>query len=376
MPSQSIGGRTVALSCQTLSGSTGGGSGGGGYGSGWPTSWAFVLTGYNGAQADNTFKTSGSTGQNVTATFEGPTFNAGGFSFSGGSDKFVFETIDQYDPYCTSDKPGIAGKFWATGAWTCRSSGSFAVPDPNPTLIVPTAAAPSPVTQGSCTIFFPGRYTSDPSFDKDGSTYLASGVYYFDNRKIQFNGKVFGGQASPGEPKQFTGNTPCSTDAAAQALAPSAAINGYGVQLVAGGSTTIEWKSDSKTQVELFARVPGVPANEGTPYTSIVAPKTNGPNYTASSASDVVKMGGSAYKGVNHGLVYAPNAEPKFWGIDNALAGGAPFFSGGVVFADMELAINATMTTQTFASLPTPVSAPASDRTVVVTATATTGERR
>lgn len=371
LPSQTINGRTVNLTCQTLSGSTGGGSGGGS--TSWPTAWPFVLTGYNGKSSSSTFKTSGSTGNNITATFQGPAFIGGGMSFAGGSDAFVFSgTLDQYDPYCSSDKPGSPGKPTVTGTWTCRNSGSYAVPDPNPTLKVPTAAAPAPVTQGSCTIFFPGKYTSAPSFSTS-SNYMASGVYYFENTsKVQFEGQVFGGEPAAFETKRFTGNTPCSTDAAAKVLAPTAAINGKGVQLVFGGSAWFEPKSNSSTQIELYAREPGIPANEGTPYVSMYAPPSSGPNYIASS-TNAFNSGGSAYQLVVHGLVYMPNSFPKIWGVNNWAAGGAAVFDGGLVLAAINVAINATMTTQTFAKLPTNPPVSSTDRTVVVTSTAATG---
>ena len=78
LPSQSVGGRTVSISCQALSGSSGGGA------VSWPTAWSLIITGYGGLQGNQSFKTSGSTGRSETATFgPAPVFNAGGFSFSG-----------------------------------------------------------------------------------------------------------------------------------------------------------------------------------------------------------------------------------------------------------------------------------------------------
>ena len=256
------------------------------------------------------------------------------------------------------------------GTWSCENAGSFPVPDPNPTLKVPTTAAPAKVVQGNCTIFFPGRYTAEPKFDT-AKAYLASGVYYFhDIGSIVPKGQVFGGEPGPTDTKKFTANTPCSTDAAAKVLRPTAAINGYGVQLVFGGGSQFKPDPVSSTQIELYARVPGVPANEGTPYVSFFAPKTSGPNYNASTA-DAFDAGGPAFKMVIHGLTYMPNAYPRIWGINNSLAGGAAPFSGGVVVAGIDFAIDSTMTSGTFAGLPGATPAPATDRTVVVTATAT-----
>ena len=369
LPNQTVGGRTVAISCTTLSGSTGGGGGGGGVV--WPTTYPFVLTGYNGKTGTSTFKTSGSTGNDITATFKGPAFNAGGFSFSGGSDKFhILGDLTQHGAYC-NNPPSNPDKPKVTGTWSCPTSGSFPVPDPNPTLTVPTVAAVAPVTQGSCKIFFPGKYTAAPAFSNT-KHYLASGVYYFEGSgKIEFEGEVFGGEPGSTDTKKFTGNTPCSTDAAAKVLAPSAPINGYGVQLAFGGNSFFQPRSASTTQVELYARVPGTPANEGTPYISMFAPKTAGTNYQA-SGGDAFESGGSAYRLVVHGLVYMPNSSPKIWGINNSSAGGAAPFMGGLILAGMELAINATMVSGSFADLPVASPPPATDRIVVVTATATT----
>jgi hypothetical protein len=107
---------------------------------------------------------------------------------------------------------------------------------------------------------------------------------------------------------------------------------------------------------------------------SIYAPRTAGTNYLASTAPDVISLGGNPDQLVIHGLVYTPHATLKIWAMANSGAANAPMFGGGLVTGSLEVALNASSTTFTFATLP--AGTPATARTAVVTSTAVGKHRR
>jgi len=368
LPTQTINGKSVTITCQALSGSTGSGA------TSWPTTWPLIITGYNGLASNTTFSTSGSTGNTQTITFSGgPVFDAGGMTFAAGSDKVVFSNdVYEYDPYCTTAKGAATpGKPTVSGTWFCKSTGTYAVPDPVPTLIVPTATAHAPVTVGSCTIYFPGKYTSanEPAFSGSGHYYFASGVYYFEDvQSMNMNGDIFGGQPGPTDTQKFTAVNPCATDATANAQVPGSAT-GYGVEFVLGGNSYIDPTTNASSKIELFARQPAVPANEGTAGISFYAPRVSGTNYIANTRVDAITLGGNPNQLIFHGLVYVPNSDLKIWSTANAGAGGAPMFMGGLVTGALQVAMNGSSVSSTFATLP--ASTPASARSVLITTTAT-----
>ncbi len=369
MPDQTINGRTVQLSCTTLSGSTGSGPS--------PSDYAFVVTGYpgpTGTPANLAGATTTNSAQKGELHFVGKAFNAGGFTFSGNGPQLFFDdTLEEYDgpsPYCTDAKAAAASSDnpHVTGGWTCVQPATFPVPDPLPTLKVPTAAAPARVTAGGCTTMFPGKYTSAPTFSSSGNYYLASGVYYFENTgAITLNGTVFGGQPGPGETQLFTGITPCSNDVAANALVPGSAT-GSGVQIVLGGNASIVTANSDSSKTELFARVPGNPSAEGTPGVSIYAPRTAGTGYLAWNAGTAVDQSVTKPQIVVHGLVYVPNSPINVLVVTNPAAGESAIFAGGLV---AQVVTVKTTGHQTFTALPfAGIPLPATTRTVVVTATA------
>ncbi len=375
MPTQTIGGRSVELTCQTLSG-TSSGSGGGAAGA-----YAVVVTGYNdpGGSAPDFTKLveldgKDKDGSDSTRIEGGKMFNAGKFRFKSDSPQMIIDQdLDQYNgasPYCTDDQAAAAssGQPQVTGVWTCRTPDTFPVPDPNPTLIVPTAAAPAAITTGSCTVLFPGRYTSDPTFNKDLKYYLASGVYLFSGTgEIQVQGEVFGGQPGAGASQTFTDISPCSNDAEANALRPGTAT-GYGVQFVLSGNSKLSIPNETKAKVELFARVPANPALEGTPDVTVFAPRTAGTGYSAWNSDRAVDIKGKDPQLVIHGLVYVPTSKfDEQFALANENAGFAPIFDGGLVVQRLKLKFKKEYSNLTFARIPTVA---ATTRTTVVTATA------
>ena len=372
LPDQTIDGRTVHITCQTLSGNATGGPGGS------LLQYALVVTGYNNPNGsapnlDDAIKLTGSTHANISY-LKGPVFNAGGFSLSATAASLqITSDLHQYnDPpklYCTASKAAAAtvGPV-VSGTWTCELAATFPVPDPTPTLIVPSATAHAPVVQGTCTILFPGRYTSAPVFTRNQKFYLASGVYYFHNvGVIDLRGEIFGGQAPAGETKQVNA-TPCATDATANSLVPGSA-SGSGVELVLGGTSKLTVDDHPSAKIEMFSRVPAIPASEGTPGVSVYAPRVSGGNWSAWNTDKVLSMAGNKASMTFHGAFYAPDAP-----IDPAHAilnpNDYPLFAGGVVAQKINIAFDNAggLLTSTLSGIVVPpVGTP---RTVVVTATA------
>jgi hypothetical protein len=374
LPDQTIDGRTVHITCQTLSGSAGGGGGGNSL-----SPSPLVITGYpgpTGAAADlaNGIRTVGAAAGVVLSVSGGPAFNAGNFTLANNGPKIVFDELHQYDAptaYCTSSKLAATTTANPTvsGAWTCEQPGSYAIPDVAPTLKVPPALAPAPVTAGACTILFPGKYTSAPTFSSTEQYYLASGVYYFEDAgNITFRGQIFGGQPAPGETQLFT-STPCANDTSANALVPNSA-GGAGVEIVLGGSSQISVTNTSGEEMEFFTRTPSTTqqALEGTPGVSLYAPRTAGAGYLAWSGSIAYDTTGNKSRVVWHGLVYAPNSPVGVWAWPRAADAQGAFFSGGLVCQQLTVKANVDSTLAAFARVTPPN--PATPRRVVVTATA------
>jgi hypothetical protein len=375
LPDQTIDGRTVHITCQTLSGSSIGGGGG------TFSQYSLVVTGYpnpNGSlpSMDSGINVDGKTHAD-TVKFTGPVFDAGGFTFGSNTPVInITNDLHQYNDvpktYCAINQGAniTTGDLDVDGTWSCDLAATFPVPDPVPTLKVPTTSAPNKVVQGSCTIFFPGTYTTAPTFDKNDKYYFASGVYYFANAgQIYLAGEIFGGQPGPGESQQMTTATPCSNDAAVNALVPGAAT-GSGVQLVLGGSSKLRVDDHQKDKIELFSRVPAVPANEGTAGVTVYAPRTNGTNYVKWDSDKVLAMDGNKTTMIIHGLFYAPTGfVNKAYALQNP--GNAATFAGGLVAQRLTLFFDNQSSSGATASVARIIpSAPPTPRTVVVTATA------
>jgi hypothetical protein len=378
LPDQTIDGRTVHITCQTTAGSSSGAGTGplGGY--------TMIFTGYPSPAGTNPnfnelFTVDGvDKGRTDNVTISGGNiFNAGGFHFRNGAPQLTLDKdVRQYNgasPYCTTDKTEAAttNQPDVNGTWTCDTTSTLPIPDPNPTIKVPTTAAPAPVVSGSCLIAFPGKYTgTGQGFDLDpnGRYYLASGVYYFENvGEVRLNGELFGGQPLAPETKAFTGNTPCSNDAAANAARPGSAT-GYGVTFILGGNSKLIFENDDSAEIELFTRVPADPSLESTPGYSIIAPRTAGSGYLAWTADRVLDVKGTKASFVFHGAMYAPNSPiVEMFSFPNTAAAGIAPFQGGVVVQSMMLRFKKDSGSITFAQ--TPAGNP-SPRTTVITATA------
>ncbi len=388
LPALTVGGKTVAVSCQTSTGSAAGAALS-------PTPYSLIVTGFPkkpGASAwrlDQLFRKEGSSGSAGTVTIGGgPAFNAGNFydkfgpgepptiQFQGDLTQWNSTTGQDFGPHCTNSKAVAAssGNPSVTGTWVCAVQASTPVPDPVPNLIVPTTTAPASILQGTCRIFFPGRYTSAPDLDENAHYYFASGVYYFDDvGEIKMEAaSAFGGEPPAGESRAFSAITPCATDAIANSLRPGSAT-GKGVLFVMGKNSRWKIHNHVETRFEIFSRVPADPALEPPAGISIYAPRFDGPNWVANDASEVISMDGTGPQVVIHGLVYAPGSDThQLRQLANPAAGGLAIFSGGLVVGRFEVKFDGSSTLGKLVRRGDGVAA-ATDRTVVVTATATGG---
>jgi len=383
LPDQTINGRTVHVTCQTLSGTAGGGTAPGG------ATYSVVITGYPGptgtaATLSSAVQTnSGQSGDHVN--LGGDVFNAGGFSFPASGFTLVvlgnLHELNAATTYCTNAKAATR-KPQVNGTWSCDAGTAGTVPvapDPQPSLQVPAALAPATWTTGSgasqCRVLYPGQYTTAPTFST-ANNYMASGMYYFHNAgSITFNGSVFGG--APGTDAQLLAGSACSTDAAAKAhlAGVNDQVNGSGVEIVVDGNSRVTLSGSASEKMEFFLRVPGGGASEGTAGVSFFAPRVAGTGYSAWNASPnpaLTYAGGTdpTSQIVFHGLVYEPNSSLTAPVLQNA--GGAAMFGGGLVCQVITVNVPSGGfsggSTPALATLPVP--APATPRTVVVIATA------
>ena len=138
---------------------------------------------------------------------------------------------------------------------------SYTLPtDPD---IFGAADPPVALTGPSCTIFFPGRYTTPPSLA--ANNYFSSGLYYFDflqsNDTVTLGPSdtaVFG--ASSGAALDPASTSACRSDAAALATSPThpARIIGTGASVILGGASRLSVQGT----LQINARTPFPPSGE------------------------------------------------------------------------------------------------------------------
>ena len=144
---------------------------------------------------------------------------------------------------------------------------------------------------------------------------------------------------------------------------------GFGVQFVVGGNAKLSIPDEKNAKVELFARVPLVPALEGTAGVTVYAPRTAGTNYAAWNSDRAVDIKGKDPQLIIHGLVYMPTSKyDEQYTLGNEDANAASIFDGGLVVQRLKIKFKHDATNLTFARIPETA---ATTRTTVVTATAT-----
>ena len=228
----------------------------------------------------------------------------------------TIESPDEYAYLCAASS--------ASDGWSDR----FAVP----VVSALPATAPPPKRVGTCTVFFPGRYTTVPDLDNTHDAYFKSGLYYFDDL-----GEI------PVKDTMVTGGRPGDSPAASASeelwnpLCASAATgsevndSGTGVTIVLGGSSRI--KFGDKGGMELYAPTNGY---------SVVAYATDTNGYRASSGgtpSDPLIDQSADHSQLRiHGGVWAPTGHVELgrqseaaYTRDNVAAIGGQLFGGIVV---------------------------------------------
>lgn len=226
----------VTVSCQNLQGYAADSSSGALYGA------AIVTTG-----GDHSLTTQSAVNSSIDV---GGTVYTSGLESSGASGdlrKDVNLTKGDYAQF------GCAGSPSATAITVAAPGGQYCTPL-TAAQVAPAVSLPTPPTTyfppalvtPNCKVFFPGKYTTDPSplllNNNNQYNYFASGDYYFDGTfgiALGNNVTITAGAKSPGDIDGAT--SACTTDAIARGLAgaPASAITGTGAAFYFGGSTSI-----------------------------------------------------------------------------------------------------------------------------------------
>ncbi|MCU1459279.1 MAG: hypothetical protein JWL73_3371, partial [Actinomycetia bacterium] len=279
-------------------------------------------------------------GDNLAIRILGNVYSAGSIGAISGTGNSVTvqgnaELSSATCAFLSTTNPAVTG--------TC--TGSKAVPTvaaTSPNVIVPAAAAPAAQTSGTCTILYPGVYTTAPTFVTGQGYYLASGTYYFNGTgDINIAGGWIQGGATGGATAALSSGftTRCPTayanDTNAKTLNSAYTYTGSGVTLILGGNAVFRMQDNADTRVELYARTPaiGSPDLAATAGVSIWGQTsssgvtgtynviTQAPLYTNGKTADFV----------NHGLTWLPNSAVQLAALPNSDAGGAGQLMGGVV---------------------------------------------
>ena len=271
---------------------------------------------------------------------------------------------------------------------TCTANAAVpTVAATSPKVVIPAATAPAAVTSGTCTIYYPGTYTTAPTFTAGQGYYLASGTYYFNGTgDISVNGGwIQGGAPGTTTPTMSTGFTSrCPTsyanDTNAKTLRSAYNYTGTGVTIILGGNAVLRYQDNADIKAELFPRVPttGSPdtgANETPGVTIWGQGTTHGTTgatgtYTKMTQSNAYYSNGKTADVVTHGLLWLPDSVVQTSPLPNTDAGGSGQLKGGVVAYQLLLwCDNITGgVTSTVAGTVATVAAP---RTMTITSTAT-----
>jgi hypothetical protein len=321
-----INGYDVSVACEVTAGSTVGGLG-----------YAIITL----SPGANSLVTQGGSDPKLV---NGPVYVGGTFDGNPGM-KVTNGTFKQgTSSGCTSATP--SGLTLDTGyTYKCGAA--------EPNVDVPTTPAlPSTPrasqTFGTCTYFYPGKYTTAPTLSS-GTNYFASGVYYFENvGQWPINKVVFGGAPATYESVRFKSPVPAAesytpmptcandSDAISKAGGNAPEVTGTGAQFVLGGNSTIYL--DNGSQLEVFART--LDGTSETATASIVAVPDSWAAWTQSTDNLTVYdfHNGSNPDSVIHGLVYLPEQNARLWSTNNVYAA----VLGGIVAWELELQSSAS----------------------------------
>lgn len=201
-----------------------------------------------------------------------------------------------------------------------------------PTVSIPTGAAPAPVVDANgCTVFSPGKFTSQPALG--AANYFKSGEYYFEDVPLEIEQTVVAGWADfagLGD-QQFVSNPKCE-----QAVFDDRNSGSKpGATWYLGGTSSIYI---NKGKLEITRRL------QGKSVVSLQALDSNGPGYKRSSLAwnaDILstKSGSPSQDMVLHGLAWAPRATLTFGNVTNVADGQ---LLGGAAFARIDLQSSAS----------------------------------
>jgi hypothetical protein len=383
LPSVTVNGNPVTITCTGSTAGAGGGGAAGGAGG-----WAVFLS-----RADSVLRTQGAA--NDARTIAGPVYNhntaSGAWDLgadvvvSGGDvlQRGTTTTCPAALPNRLTVQSPVPSLYqFCTGPAVTLPAPPQALDQLWPGATLPVNAPARTQTgnnQNQCTVFSPGRYTSAPALSGSGVNYLRNGVYFLDNiGNWTIDDWLLGGTPGPGESRQSTIPATCvpANEGAAGALSS-------GVVLLLGGNSRIAVASGGRVElhspqltaapdlpgVSIYAIPPGLPATSPfllaastiTGTTPLLQVSNNG-----NSSCDAGGGGGQATGSqlVVHGNVYGPDAC-----IVSGVTGNGAMLElrGGVVAGALELRSSASVANG--GSITTGTGSGSGRRRVVITAT-------
>lgn len=349
MPTIEVNDRTVEVTCNVLSGSSGGSDG-----------YAVVVTSPN----DNSLVLTGAAGE--FKNIGGHMYITGGVDWSSGIDLDKGDFIQQDQGSGCRQAPTT---FWNDSdgdppgslhpqlimdmpeyGYYCQPTSSFPVPNPahKAPSTVPTVARDLPAQTDSyadrgggsdtCRVFEPGLYTQPPDLAEDN--YFPSGVYYFNwSTNDVFEVKdamVYGGRPNSWEEANERFGPPASCDRDSD--------SGAGALFIFGGNARMF--IDAHGGVELFGRTGEAGATDNLSFVAVPSgDSSNWPTgagaWTAStlSGSPVLDIKeGSQQDLAVHGMIYAPTEDVVLTATNSVIAQAM----GGLVAYTLELKSSAS----------------------------------
>jgi hypothetical protein len=285
----------------------------------------------------------------VTLNINGSWYSNADLHFDDASHESVY--VNGNTTANSSVSSAVCGYTNVTEAGTCSAGTTPAYTAPTAYIPGTTASntgsglAPAPWVKTSgtpgCTVLYPGRYTTAPTFTAGNNYYLASGTYYFvGTGAVNLQGNtIFGGAKVSGDTKFLSSYSACATDSDATGHIPGYTATGSGVELVLGGNAELHVKNDS-THLELYPRVSSSGVDgAATDGVSIWAQASSTGNITGSSytgstigtGNAVVFFDDDLTDSVIHGLTYIPDSKVQIHVTQNAEAGNKAVLYGGVV---------------------------------------------
>lgn len=335
-----ISGATVSVNCELVGGNLS-----------YISGWAVIITAEGLGPNDDAFITAGA---NVTKTFGGPSYVARPSNLAIDKELLMRDgdlwytdtdptTCDIYGEY---KGDGSGPEFGALsfepatrGVWCTPHEWDDLFPRPFiPTL--PTTAPPPSKLFGTCTVFYPGRYTSQPVWGNNN--YMMSGNYVFDDVGDMVVGnktQITAGREGIGGSEQEIDNvTDCDEvrDNEDPDFGATFYMNGHSsFSIIQQGALEITRREQSGT-------VNGKARTDYISMQTLPAGEQGFGGSTLDAADNILNTGpGNKKQMAIHGQVYAPYAGLEFGNVANTAIAQ---LSGGVVLARIEAQAAASVT--------------------------------